>query len=333
MVERALEPEVDVVCAACGNAVADEVCAPAELAAQAKTARAFHLARLRRRSRAALEERASFTHDYPTRLLACCRCRLLYRSPRPTAESVLQAYAGERYSAERLPQMVASQRALFLPRARKLARALEPGARVLEVGSFVGGFLRAAREIGLDALGLDPSESLTELCRRAGLRVERATLDEYADHCGGERYDAVTIWNTFDQIPRPRDLLAAVRRILRPGGLVALRVPHGLCFEQLIAVRPFPIRALAWNNLLGFPYLHGYGLSSLDELMGGFGLTRVGAGGDTLGAVADRSYARWARIEEQAVKAAQRRRFSRDLAWAPWLELVFRAAQDSSPPS
>ena len=326
--QRALAPEIDVVCAACGKAVADEVCAPAELAAQAKAARAFHRARLRRRSRAALEERASFTHDYPTRLLACRGCGLLYRSPRPTAESVLLAYAGERYSAERLPQMIASQRALFLSRARKLARALEPGARVLEVGSFVGGFLRAAREVGLDALGLDPSESLTELCRRAGLRVERATLDGYASQCGAERFDAVAIWNTFDQIPRPRDLLAAVRRVLQPGGLVALRVPHGLCFEKLVAARPLPIRALAWNNLLGFPYLHGYGLASLDELMSGFGLVRIGASGDTLGAVADRSYAPWARLEEQAVKAAQRRRFSRDLAWAPWLEVVFRADQD-----
>jgi SAM-dependent methyltransferase len=319
-----LAPEVDVVCVACGKAVADEICGPDELAAQMLAARAFHRARLSRRSRAALEERASFTHDYPTRLLACCSCGLLYRSPRPTTESVLEAYACERYAAERLPQMIASQRALFAPKARELARSLGSGARVLEVGSFVGGFLRAAREVGLDAVGVDPSESLSELCRRSGLRVECSTLEEFSAQSSEEPFDAITVWNTFDQLPRPRVLLAAVRRVLRPGGLVVLRVPHGECFRRLATCKPLPLRALAWNNLLGFPYLHGYGLKSLDELASGFGLTLVRAVGDTLGAVADRSYARWARLEEQAVKVAQRARFARDLGYAPWLDVRFR---------
>ena len=325
-----LEPEVDVVCAACGKAVADQVCGPGELAAQLRAARAFHRARLRRRSRAALEERATFTHDYPTRLLACRQCGLLYRSPRPTAEAVLAAYTEERYAPERLPQMIASQTALFAPKARGLARALGRSARVLEVGSFVGGFLRAAGEVGLEALGIDPSESLTALSRRDGLRVERCTLEEFGARAGADRFDAIAVWNTFDQLPRPRRFLEAVRRVLRPGGLLVVRVPHGACFRRLVARSPLPVRTLAWNNLLGFPYLHGYGLESLDALAGPFGLRLVDAAGDTLGAVADASYARWARFEEQAVKRAARARFAADLRDAPGLDVRFRDLQTAS---
>jgi hypothetical protein len=88
----ALEPEVEVVCVACGDSAAATVCNAGELGAQREAARRFHRARLRRRSRAALEERASFTHDYVTRLLACRQCGLLYRSPRPAAGAVLEAY-------------------------------------------------------------------------------------------------------------------------------------------------------------------------------------------------------------------------------------------------
>ena len=142
--------------------------------------RRFHSDRLARRSRAALEERASFTHDYATSLLACRSCNLVYRSPRPAADSVLHAYEGERYAAERLPQMIESQRALFRPKARALAGVLGPGARVLEVGSFVGGFLREARESGLEAVGIDPNEQMAELSRRAGLWVVPETLEEFA---------------------------------------------------------------------------------------------------------------------------------------------------------
>jgi SAM-dependent methyltransferase len=317
-----LGPEVEVACAVCGEVAADEVCSEGELAAQVDLARRFHLARLTRRSRAALEERASFTHDYPTRLLACRGCGLLYRSPRPAAAALLQAYAEERYPAERLPQMIASQRALFRPKARALARVLGRGARVLEVGSFVGGFLREAREAGLEPVGVDPGGQAVDLCRRLGLRVVRSSLEELR---APAEFDAVAIWNTFDQLPCPKRALEAALRVLRPGGRLLLRFPHGACFGRLVQGRPLPLRALAWNNLLGFPYLHGYGLGSLDSLARDFGLTRIRVAGDVLGTLADRGYASWARLEERALKAAQRARAARDPAAAPWLDVELRS--------
>ena len=320
--QPALEPEVEIACDACGETEAEEVASSAELASQIELARCFHDARLIRHSREALEERASFTHDYATRLLACCSCDLVYRSPRPAADSVMNAYEYERYAVERLPQMIASQRSLFRPKARSLARALVPGARVLEVGSFVGGFLREARELGLEAVGLDPNEQMAELSRRAGLQVVPETIEAFADRRGLPLFDAVAIWSTFDQLPRPRAALAAALRVLRPAGLLLLRFPHGACFRRLSGV--FPVRALAWNNLLGFPYLHGYGLRSVDALASEFWMIRESVAGDTLGPVADESYARWARLEERVVKAAQRRRWACDLSLAPWLDVRLR---------
>jgi 2-polyprenyl-3-methyl-5-hydroxy-6-metoxy-1,4-benzoquinol methylase len=43
----------------------------------------------------------------------------------------------------------------------------------------------------------------------------------------GMRFDAVCIWNTFDQVNRPSALLPRLRTLLAPGGLLALRVPNG----------------------------------------------------------------------------------------------------------
>jgi SAM-dependent methyltransferase len=319
-----LEPEIEIACDACGETEAEQVASSAELASQIELARRFHGERLTRRSRAALEERASFTHDYATRLLACCSCDLVYRSPRPAADSVLHAYEYERYAAERLPQMIASQRSLFRPKARALARVLAPGSRVLEVGSFVGGFLREARESGLQAVGLDPNEQMEELNRRAGLKVVPETIETFAARRGLPPFDAVAIWSTFDQLPRPRAALAAALRVMRPDGLLLLRFPHGACFRQLSGAHPFPVRALAWNNLLGFPYLHGYGPQSVDAIAGEFRMIRESVTGDTLGPVADASYAPWARLEERVVKAAQRRKWARDLTLAPWLDVRLR---------
>jgi SAM-dependent methyltransferase len=322
--QTALEPEVEIACDACGDAAAEVVASAAELASQAELAKRFHRDRIARRSRAALVERGSFTHGYATELLACRSCNLVYRSPRPMADSVLHAYEDERYAAERLSQMIASQRALFRPKARALADVLGRGARVLEVGSFVGGFLHEARESGLEAVGIDPNDQMAELSRRAGLQVVPETLEAFAARRDLPHFDAIAIWNTFDQLPRPRAALAAALRVLRPAGLLLLRFPHGACFRRLSAAKPWPVRALAWNNLLGFPYLHGYGLQSLDVLARKFVMIRTSVAGDTLGPVADESYARWARLEERLVKAAQRRKWARDLGLAPWLDVQLR---------
>jgi SAM-dependent methyltransferase len=191
----------------------------------------------------------------------------------------------------------------------------------------VGGFLHAGREAGLDVLGLDPSEQLTRLCTSEGLRVARSTLDAIEIGPDDAGFDAVAIWNTFDQLPDPVAALMAVNRLLRPGGLLVLRVPNGECFQRWIARRRPPLRALGWNNLLGFPYLHGYGVRSLECLLPPENWCREAVLGDVLGDLADASYARWARIEERALKRHLKRRVRRDPRGAPWLDVFYRRVE------
>lgn len=322
-----LAAEVEVSCVACGSAERGVLRSREQLEHEIERLRRFHRRRLVRRARSALQERASFTHDYPTRIVTCVVCGLLYRSPRPRADDVRSAYQEERYAEERLAQLDRSQLASFRGKARALARRLRPGARVLEAGSFVGGFLRAAREAGLEATGLDPSEQLHRRSRQKGLRVERTTLEGFA-RCAPENvWDAICIWNTFDQIPHPGPVLSAAARLLSDGGVLVLRVPNGDAYRAFASRRRIPAWAfagLAWNNLIGFPYLLGYALRSLDALLRRHGFARCDVSGDTLCTLADADYAIWARAEEAIWKAGQRRRARRRPAEAPWLDVVYR---------
>src|SRR5205823_4507178 len=102
--------------------------------------------------------------------------------------------------------------------------------------------------------------------------------------------ECVAIWNTFDQLPEPEPTLAAARRLLRPNGLLAVRIPNGRCFRTLTAwerrlgspLRGWLHAAMAWNNLMAFPYLYGYSLRTLDRLLARYGFTRTTAQPDTL---------------------------------------------------
>ena len=68
----------------------------------------------------------------------------------------------------------------------------------LEVGSYVGAFLDAARARGWRFEGVDVNEGASRFARAQGLTVTVGTIDEVP---ATRRFDAVAIWNCLDQFP------------------------------------------------------------------------------------------------------------------------------------
>ena len=150
----------------------------------------------------------------------------------------------------------------------------------------------------------------------------------------------MVIWNTFDQLPDPRPLLTTIAQSLIPDGLLVIRIPHGNCYRSAMEFTQFhrwmrkPVYAgLAWNNLLSFPYLYGYGLDTLDSLIDEFGLVREAVYSDTLMTAAVPEMKWWVTLEERLVKRLCR--FTTTLGqWmghsslssATWLDVYYRKA-------
>ena len=325
-------------CLACGGAT--HVLLDAEqVRVQRKRAYRFHLRRLERRYRSELNERALFTHDEAIPVLECDACGLLARSPIPASRDVEHTYANDEYPPDRLVEMLATQVSLYRRKIPVLRRLLGEPRQILEVGSFVGGFLDVAHTAGWNAIGIDPGRQLAQWCRDRGLTVYACTLEEFALQHGVLEVDCLAIWNTFDQLADPRPTLALAADFVVKGGILAIRVPHGHGYRSLLArrdaasavSRPFWEACLAWNNLLSFPHLYGNGIQSLDQLVTPYGFERVMTHGDVLGTISGRATAHWARTEEQLVKQTQLawiRRQQRDprslLSAAPWLDVYWR---------
>ena len=335
-----LSPDVEVACAVCRSARHRIVASTAELEAQTRYLRRFHTRRMRPdRGSDDLAERAEFTQDYATNVVACTSCGLIFRDPRPRAAAIAEAYAGDTYGAERLRTLHDSQLEMFRPKAQTLRRWLAPRREpvVIEIGSFVGGFLAAAREQGWQVLGIDPGEEVGRFCASLGLSVLRENVE--ACEFPADAADCVAIWSTFDQLPTPHPTLTAIRRFLRPGGILALRFPNGACFQRAAGwmqrwPRPIrgPLRAsMAWNNLLGFPYLYGYSAPTLDRLLARYDFERVGFRADVLVRLADARTKTWAKWEERSLKALWRAAAAADTgseprgaAIAPWCDAYYR---------
>ena len=332
-----LKPEVEANCVVCGGAARELICSAAAVRAQCEYLCGFHRRRLRparaRRDDNALADRAEFTQDYVTDIVACRDCGVLLREPRPRASAVLAAYRQDEYGAERLAALFDAQLQTFRAKARQLQRHVKSTRPfVVEIGSFVGGFLAAAHELGWQAIGLDPGAEVDEFCRAKGLTVHRTVAEKASIEPSS--VDCVAIWNTFDQLPDPRPTLTALRRWLRPHGMVVVRVPNGAAFRAAMrlhrAIRSdaLLLPALAWNNLLGFPYLYGYAAAPLDRLLRDFGFTRRALQPDTLVRLADRDTTVWGVWEERFLKAAWRAAASFDGDIAPWFDAYYSPGRE-----
>ena len=145
-------------------------------------------------------------------------------------------------------------------------------------------------------------------------------------------FDAVAIWNCFDQLPDPRSAARAAHGLLKPNGVLAIRVPNG-AFYATVRRRldglagPVARALLAHNNLLGFPYRHGFTVRSLGLLLEDTGFDVVRSHGDALVPIADEWTRGWAAAEERMVKTAIKALAALDTDGAPWFELYGRARQ------
>ena len=126
------------------------------------------------------------------------------------------------------------------------ARTVNPGSdvqrtRVLDLGCGDGALTAKLAEAGLAARGVDPSRVALERGRRNHPRLELV-----APAAGGRlpfadsSFDAVVSIHVLQHVPDTQTLMSEARRVLVPGGTIAIAVPwHGRLENVLIALVSF----------------------------------------------------------------------------------------------
>lgn len=247
-------------------------------------------------------------------LVRCGRCDLVYISPRPPFERILEHYPSSYYSFQarvQLPSVATRPNALqrvFLaeqgygsnrpgPLARAVTRAyglIRPeqfrvafrpvprwrsGGRLLDVGCGAGIYLSEMRKLGWTVEGVDISE---QACAAAfeefGIRPYCGAVQDapFAEAC----FDVVTIWETLEHVPDPLPTLRRCLALLVPGGRLLGAVPN---YRSLYRFWFGP----AYLHLDLPRHLFHYSIDSLARVLRAAGFADVSirsrsGGGDTL---------------------------------------------------
>ena len=93
-----------------------------------------------------------------------------------------------------------------------------PGRRVLDFGCYDGGFLAFLGETW-DRAGIEPATEAAAVAASRGVRVLGPTV-ESVDAAATEPFDAVVVFDVMEHLTRPVETLAALARLLRPGGVM-----------------------------------------------------------------------------------------------------------------
>jgi ubiquinone/menaquinone biosynthesis C-methylase UbiE len=146
----------------------------------------------------------------------------------------------------RSPQFAARLRA-------EIVRLLEPaagGRLALKLGAGTGWMLDAVSPLFDELQAIEPSEGMLQACRR---RIATSGLRNVSAHAGDAMsldgiaagsVDAIYAVGLIDAVADPARVLAACRRVLKPGGLLVLATANGDCPWHRLRDRLFGTNAV-----------------------------------------------------------------------------------------
>lgn len=110
-------------------------------------------------------------------------------------------------------------------------------ASILDVGCSTGFVMEAGQRLGLAAAGMDVSRYAVEQCAARGYRARVGTLERMPWSDG--EFDLVLMKHVLEHTVTPRQALAEVRRVTRPGALLVVAVPDVRYWKGLYLRRAY----------------------------------------------------------------------------------------------
>ncbi|HKV63635.1 MAG TPA: class I SAM-dependent methyltransferase [Candidatus Acidoferrum sp.] len=203
---------------------------------------------------------------------SCHKCCLTFIWPRPDDAALVDLYEdyGRRYySSEGVKRYLLS--ANHYHREIELLSRTSQAGTLLDVGCSIGGFVKAAGELGYEAQGIDISGVSVAVGQSAGLKIQSG---DFLRTAFADSFDVITMWATLEHLPEPSRYVQRALKMLRPGGVFLASVPNYAGITQrLIGRKDRYVGSdhLNYWTARGFAsYLQKFNLQILETLTFGF---------------------------------------------------------------
>lgn len=135
--------------------------------------------------------------------------------------------------------------------------------RVVDAGCGNGGFVRACRAAGIDAIGVEAFAESVEVAAANAIEAVRGGGEALPFATGA--LDVVRLKEVLEHVQRPLEMAREMRRVLRPGGVFIAYVP-----TQWSQLYPFPVNF--WDD---YTHVRPFSRVGLQRLLEDAGFTRM----------------------------------------------------------
>jgi len=162
------------------------------------------------------------------RVVKCRICGLIYRNPRST-KALDREFDSKNVYGDYMDfeEFVSDAREPIFIKILGLidGNFKEKNRKMLDIGCGKGRFLKVAKDFGWDVEGVELAKSACRYAKeKFGIDIKNKELKE-ASYLR-DYFDVVTMWNVLDHLTDSLDTLNEIRRILKPGGLLVIRIPN-----------------------------------------------------------------------------------------------------------
>lgn len=165
-------------------------------------------------------------------VIDCRACGFKHINPIPTREDLESIYPKEYYATEnpgwikKTLSEIDYWNLVYDDRYDVLERFVAPEhLRILDVGSFLGLFLKRGKERGWRELGIEPSEQGVRYAAGQGVLTWRGFYEDISNEKLG-RFGAVNLALTLEHVADPAAILSKTYEVLSEGGIVCVEVPN-----------------------------------------------------------------------------------------------------------
>lgn len=203
-----------------------------------------------------------------SRIVRCSHCGHIYPKPMPiitdtnTAYKEVNDYFAHHNQSNRVKR--------YICLLTELQKIYGQKAKLLDVGTGRGEMLYAAKILGMEAEGIEPSGEFARFAQETyGVKVRNCSLEKsgFAE----DYFDLVTLSGVLEHLYYPKKELAEINRVLKPKGLLWIDSPNEASLYHIIANLYFKAQRKDWVSHLSptfEPYhIQGFTKKSIETIL------------------------------------------------------------------
>jgi len=176
-----------------------------------------------------------YTTKFGFDLDKCGSCDHIFTNPFPSNEALDYYYNSDfkKFENEFFLESFEKRVPIFSDRI-ELMKAAGVGKNVLDVGSAIGIFIEA-NKLANSPFNISSCDLSRDACEYLKKKYPDLTvLNEDVNDLTDYDFDCVTLWDTFEHIPNPKELLNSIRRIMTDDGVFIFSTPNTHSFEWTV---------------------------------------------------------------------------------------------------